>query len=62
MPDTLVGASLRTRIDAVLHEFVEHEAGLLEAVSPELAPVGAQLRAAVADGKRLRGLDRKSVV
>jgi geranylgeranyl diphosphate synthase, type I len=56
MPDTLVGASLRTRIDSVLHEFVEHEAGLLEAVSPELAPVGAQLRVAVADGKRLRGM------
>ena len=56
MTDTLVGASLRTRIDSVLHEFVEHEAGLLEAVSPELAPVGTQLRAAVADGKRLRGM------
>jgi len=40
----------------VLHEFVEHEATLLVAVSPELAPVGTQLRAAVADGKRLRGM------
>lgn len=58
MPDTLVGTSLslKIRIDAVLHEFVEHEATLLEAVSPELAPVGTQLRAAVADGKRLRGM------
>ena len=58
MPDTLVGTSLslKIRIDAVLLEFVEHEATLLEAVSPELAPVGTQLRAAVADGKRLRGM------
>jgi geranylgeranyl diphosphate synthase type I len=56
MPDTLLGTGLRTRIDSVLHEFVEREAGLLEAVSPELAPVGTQLRAAVADGKRLRGM------
>ena len=52
----LVGADLRTRIDAVLHEFVEHEAVLLEDVNPELKPIGAQLRAAVADGKRLRGM------
>ncbi len=47
---------LKTRIDAVLCGFVEHEACLLEQVSPQLAPVGAQLRAAVADGKRLRGM------
>ena len=52
----LVGADLRTRIDAVLREFVECEAELLEQVNPELKPVGAQLRAAVADGKRLRAM------
>lgn len=47
---------LRVRIDAVLHEFVEHEAGTLEEISPELKPIGTQLRAAVVDGKRLRGM------
>lgn len=50
------GGDLKARIDAVLREFADHEAGLLEDVSPQLAPVGAQLRAAVADGKRLRGM------
>jgi len=50
------GADLKARIDAVLREFVEREVRLLEGVSPQLGPVGAQLRAAVADGKRLRGM------
>jgi geranylgeranyl diphosphate synthase type I len=40
----------------VLREFVDREAGLLEELSPELGPVGRQLRAAVADGKRLRAM------
>ncbi|MBS2537606.1 polyprenyl synthetase family protein [Catenulispora sp. NF23] len=47
-------ADLKTRIDAELRAFVATESGLLEAVDPLLAPVGAQLRAAVADGKRVR--------
>jgi geranylgeranyl diphosphate synthase type I len=61
MPETAGGAGSgggnpRARIDAVLRGFVDAEAGLLEEVSPKLAPVGARLRAAVADGKRLRGM------
>ena len=55
MPET-PGGDLRARIDDVLHVFVEQETELLEGLSPELKPVGAQLRAAVADGKRLRGM------
>ena len=47
-------ADLKSRIDAELRTFVRAEADLLEAVDPLLAPVGAQLRAAVADGKRIR--------
>ena len=47
-------ADLKPRIDAELHAFVRTEADLLETVDPLLAPVGAQLRAAVADGKRIR--------
>ncbi|MEY9892070.1 geranylgeranyl diphosphate synthase type I [Catenulispora sp. MAP5-51] len=47
-------ADLKSRIDTELRAFVRAEADLLEAVDPLLAPVGAQLRAAVADGKRIR--------
>nr|WP_223297547.1 polyprenyl synthetase family protein [Catenulispora acidiphila] len=47
-------AALKSRIDTELRAFVREETGLLEAVDPLLAPVGAQLRAAVADGKRIR--------
>jgi hypothetical protein len=43
-------AGLKSRIDTELRAFVAAEADLLESVDPLLAPVGAQLRAAVADG------------
>jgi geranylgeranyl diphosphate synthase type I len=45
---------LKSRVDAELRTFVSAETELLEAVDPLLAPVGAQLRAALADGKRIR--------
>ncbi|MER6912791.1 polyprenyl synthetase family protein [Streptomyces sp. NPDC000594] len=47
-------AVLKERVDAVLRVFAEGESALLEAVDPELKPVGEQLRGAVAEGKRLR--------
>jgi geranylgeranyl diphosphate synthase type I len=50
------GGDLKARIDSVLREFADREAALLEDVNPQLAPIGARLRAAVADGKRLRGM------
>jgi geranylgeranyl diphosphate synthase type I len=52
--EVLSPADLKTRIDTELRAFVHAEAELLEAVDPLLAPVGAQLCAAVADGKRIR--------
>ncbi|NEE17631.1 polyprenyl synthetase family protein, partial [Streptomyces sp. SID7499] len=37
-----------------MHPFVAREADLFAAIDPSLAPVAAQVEAAVADGKRLR--------
>lgn len=45
---------LRARIDAELAAFVEGEIALLEQIDPQLVPIGSQLRAAIADGKRIR--------
>ncbi|WP_407706056.1 polyprenyl synthetase family protein [Streptomyces yaizuensis] len=45
---------IKARVDRALEEFAREETALLEAVDPELKPVGEQLRAAVSRGKRLR--------
>ncbi|GAA0993720.1 polyprenyl synthetase family protein [Nocardiopsis tropica] len=54
MPETPEQALLRTRVDAVLREFVREEADRLAAVDADLLPVAEQLSVAVAGGKRLR--------
>ena len=46
---------VKARIDSELHVFAEDEIARLESIDPQLKPVGQQLRAAVADGKRIRG-------
>ncbi|WP_197358563.1 polyprenyl synthetase family protein, partial [Streptomyces clavuligerus] len=46
--------TLKVRVDRALATFARDETALLEAVDPELGPVGEQLRAVVARGKRLR--------
>jgi geranylgeranyl diphosphate synthase type I len=45
---------LRVRIGTELTAFADREIAVLEQIDPQLAPIGAQLRAAVADGKRIR--------
>ncbi|MFJ2026488.1 polyprenyl synthetase family protein [Streptomyces sp. NPDC087897] len=47
-------ALFKSRVDEVLHPFVAREADLFTEIDPSLAPVAAQVEAAVADGKRLR--------
>jgi geranylgeranyl diphosphate synthase, type I len=46
--------ALKQRVDAELESFVARETGALIAVDEQLEPIAAQLRAAVAQGKRLR--------
>lgn len=46
--------ALKTRVDAALNAFVEHEVGQLLIIDAALEPVAEQLRAATRDGKRLR--------
>ncbi|MBQ1114787.1 polyprenyl synthetase family protein [Streptomyces sp. C3-3] len=53
-PDRWDAAVFKARVDEVLHPFVAREADLFAAIDPSLAPVAAQVEAAVADGKRLR--------
>ncbi|MEV6437442.1 polyprenyl synthetase family protein [Streptomyces anulatus] len=53
-PDRWDAATFKARVDKVLHPFVAREADLFAAIDPSLAPVAAQVEAAVADGKRLR--------
>jgi geranylgeranyl diphosphate synthase type I len=45
---------IRVRVDKVLGEFLEQESVRLTEISSRLAPMAEQLRASVADGKRLR--------
>ncbi|MFE2041148.1 polyprenyl synthetase family protein [Streptomyces sp. NPDC059477] len=47
-------AAFRARVDEVLRVFVAEEADRFAEIDPLLAPVAAQVEAAVADGKRLR--------
>ncbi|MFF5425484.1 MULTISPECIES: polyprenyl synthetase family protein [unclassified Streptomyces] len=47
-------AAFKARVDEVLRRFVAEEADRFAEIDPALAPVAAQLEAAVADGKRLR--------
>ncbi|WP_329568917.1 polyprenyl synthetase family protein [Kitasatospora sp. NBC_01266] len=54
MPELLQGPELRARVDEVLRAFVRQETELLVAIDVQLEPVAEQLRAAVAEGKRLR--------
>ncbi|MDH6122551.1 polyprenyl synthetase family protein [Kitasatospora sp. GAS204B] len=54
MPEQLQAPAFKSRVDQALLAFVREETGLLVAVDPELKPVAEQLRAAVAEGKRLR--------
>ncbi|MFH8880558.1 polyprenyl synthetase family protein [Streptomyces californicus] len=54
MPDRWDAAAFKSRIDEVLRPFVAREADLFAEIDPSLAPVAAQVEAAVADGKRLR--------
>ncbi|MET8829435.1 polyprenyl synthetase family protein [Streptomyces sp. NPDC004610] len=54
MPDRWDPAVFRTRVDEVLHAFVAEEADRFAEIDPLLAPVAAQVEAAVAHGKRLR--------
>ncbi|WP_228990490.1 polyprenyl synthetase family protein [Streptomyces sp. DH8] len=54
MADRWDAATFKSRIDEVLHPFVAREADLFAEIDPSLAPVAAQVEAAVADGKRLR--------
>jgi len=49
-----VPSTLKPRVDAALLEFAESETVQLELIDPQLAPVGARLRAAVTGGKRIR--------
>ncbi|MFE7130728.1 polyprenyl synthetase family protein [Streptomyces sp. NPDC057638] len=51
-PDAL--RAFKARVDGELEVFARRETALLEAIDPDLASVGAQLRAAVSHGKRLR--------
>ncbi|WP_405636923.1 polyprenyl synthetase family protein [Streptomyces sp. NBC_01178] len=53
-PDRWDAATFKSRVDEVLHPFVAREADLFAEIDPSLAPVAAQVEAAVADGKRLR--------
>jgi geranylgeranyl diphosphate synthase, type I len=46
--------SVRARVDHALDTFMREETARLTAIHERLAPVAQQLRAAVADGKRLR--------
>ncbi|MFI1864526.1 polyprenyl synthetase family protein [Streptomyces jumonjinensis] len=52
LPVTL--GALKARVDHELGEFARSETALLEAIDPDLKPVGEQLRAIVGRGKRLR--------
>lgn len=54
MPELLRGPELRSRVDEVLRVFVREETDLLVSIDAQLKPVAEQLRAAVAEGKRLR--------
>ncbi|MFH9606693.1 polyprenyl synthetase family protein [Streptomyces sp. NPDC017448] len=54
MADRWDAATFKSRVDEVLHPFVAREADLFAEIDPSLAPVAAQVEAAVADGKRLR--------
>ncbi|MGC9495880.1 polyprenyl synthetase family protein [Streptomyces sp. WG7] len=54
MSDRWDPAAFRTRVDAVLRDFLDEEAGHLVAVDDALAPVAGQLRRAAGHGKRLR--------
>ncbi|MEO3756573.1 polyprenyl synthetase family protein [Streptomyces sp. B6B3] len=54
MSDRYEATAFKARVDEVLVRFVAGEADQLRAIDPELAPVADQLRASVADGKRLR--------
>lgn len=47
-------AAFKARVDDVLHAFTADEAERFADIDPALLPVADQLRAAVADGKRLR--------
>ena len=46
--------AFRARIDQVLFAFVDDEVSQLTAISPDLKPVGEQLRSTASEGKRLR--------
>lgn len=46
--------ALAPRVDAALAQFAQSETALFESIDPQLAPVGARLRAAVVGGKRIR--------
>ncbi|MDH6139895.1 MULTISPECIES: polyprenyl synthetase family protein [Kitasatospora] len=54
MPELPPGPALKSRVDEVLGRFVREETELLVAIDAQLKPVAEQLRAAVAEGKRLR--------
>ncbi|MFD5199930.1 polyprenyl synthetase family protein [Streptomyces sp. NPDC058375] len=54
MSDRWDAAAFKARVDEILHPFVAREADLFAEIDPSLAPVAAQVEAAVADGKRLR--------
>ncbi|MEE4540502.1 polyprenyl synthetase family protein [Streptomyces sp. V4-01] len=54
MSDRWDPAAFKSRVDEVLRAYVAAEAGEFTAVDPSLGPVAEQLRAAVAEGKRLR--------
>ncbi|MDH6612749.1 geranylgeranyl diphosphate synthase type I [Streptomyces sp. SAI-208] len=47
-------AAFKSRVDAMVRDFVAREADQLTDIDPALAPVAEQLEAAVAEGKRLR--------
>ncbi|MDH6573062.1 geranylgeranyl diphosphate synthase type I [Streptomyces sp. SAI-117] len=47
-------AAFKSRVDAMLRDFVAREADHLTGIDTALAPVAEQLEAAVAEGKRLR--------
>ncbi|MDH6521694.1 geranylgeranyl diphosphate synthase type I [Streptomyces sp. SAI-135] len=47
-------AAFKSRVDAMVRDFVAREADHLTDIDPALAPVAEQLEAAVAEGKRLR--------
>ncbi len=46
--------ALAPRVDAALAQFAESEVAWFESIDPQLAPIGARLRAAVTGGKRIR--------